>query len=485
MTSNTLRGVLAAMLTAGLVGVAPTAQADSTDDLVNALMAKGVLTEEEGQMLLKGRQGEKAAEDKKKESEVKASFKDGIVWESGDKQHRMQVHGRVQGDYRSFNHEYDKSGGNQTDTWDVRRAYLGAKGTFYNTYDFDLTFDGSSSANGLDLYTAWFNIRWWDQAQFKFGQFKQPMGMEELTTSRFLNFTERSYLASLVPSVDRGAQVTGEFKGFTYALGYFNGVGYNKGKNTDDVTYQADGKSLTGRVTVNLAELLDNKDAVFHVGAAYSRTRDSDATGANNANTSISLRSEGRGTDVFLSETLSSGYDLNRAALEGAVAYGPVKFSSEWLNARFKPDGNTALVTGATSGKDYDITAWYASVNWMITGEGYAGTYKNGLFGGRMKPKNDFDPRNGKYGWGAWEVGLRYSKLDASDFEKDMTANAYSDGIGQFNEADAITLGLKWIPNPNTRFLINYIDTSMDCVSGVVCDDDKEKAVNFRAQFDF
>lgn len=65
MQITKLCGVLAAITTAGLFGVAPAAMADSTADIVNALMAKGVLTEEEGQLLLKGRTLEQEAEGKK------------------------------------------------------------------------------------------------------------------------------------------------------------------------------------------------------------------------------------------------------------------------------------------------------------------------------------------------------------------------------------------------------------------------------------
>lgn len=52
-----------------------TAMADSTIDLVNALVAKGVLTEEEGKLLSKGREGEKASEDKAIEKAVKSGGK--------------------------------------------------------------------------------------------------------------------------------------------------------------------------------------------------------------------------------------------------------------------------------------------------------------------------------------------------------------------------------------------------------------------------
>jgi phosphate-selective porin OprO/OprP len=479
MNGNKLRGVIAAVAGVMMFNAMP-AMADSTDDILNALIAKGVLTEEEGALLQKGRTGEKEAAAKKKESAISASFKDGIVFESGDKQHKMSINGRAQLDFRSFSNEVTS---NQAETFDIRRAYLSAKGSFYDTYDFELT------ENSGDLLYAYFNVRWWEQAQFKLGQFKQPFSMEELGSSRFLNFTERSFVTQLVPAVDRGAQIHGTpFKGVTYALGVFNGVGINRGQNANDTSIDADGKSVTGRATVNIAELMDQKDAVYHLGAAYSDTSDNHDVNA------FAIRTEGRGSNVFQSTApgavgaTNKGYDLKRTGLEGAVAYGPVKFQTEWIKAEFEPDGNNRLVAGAPVGQEKDITAWYAAVNWMITGESYADVYKGGLFGGRMKPKNNFDPKAGKWGAGAWEIGARYSKLDASDFSLGAeTADVFNgtNENGKFNEADAWTLGLKWIPSPNVRFLANYVTTDMDCVKGFVCTEDKEKAVNLRAQIDF
>jgi phosphate-selective porin OprO/OprP len=495
MNGNKLRGVIAAVAGVMMFNAVP-AMADSTDDILNALIAKGVLTEEEGALLQKGRTGEKEAAAKKKESSISTSFKDGIVFESGDKQHKFSINGRAQADYRSFS---DDLTNNQTDTWDIRRAYLGAKGSFYDTYDFEVTYNGATTATSgatSDLLYAYANIRWWEQAQFKIGQFKQPFSMEELGSSRFINFTERSLLTQLVPAVDRGAQIHGApFKGTTYALGYFNGVGINRGTNANDNNILADGKSVTGRATINIAEMMDNKEAVYHLGAAYSSTTDSDAINA------IDIRTEGRGTSTVKTKPFTtigvanSGYDLKRTGLEGAVAYGPVKVQGEWLKAKFEADAPTLV--GGTAG-DKDITAWYAAVNWMITGENYADVYKGGMFGGRMKPKNNFDPKAGKWGTGAWEIGARYSKLDASDFKATDLANPYivsgsaiptsttgAAGQNLFNEVDAWTIGLKWIPSPNVRFMANYVTTSMDCAATLGCTEDKEKAVNLRAQVDF
>ena len=75
------RSVIAALSGVLAMGFGANAMADTTDDIVNALIAKGVLTEEEGALLMRGRTGEKEAAEEKKKSEIKAKFKDGIVFE--------------------------------------------------------------------------------------------------------------------------------------------------------------------------------------------------------------------------------------------------------------------------------------------------------------------------------------------------------------------------------------------------------------------
>jgi phosphate-selective porin len=77
------------------------------------------------------------------------------------------------------------------DTTDIRRAYFGVGGTYNKYYGFKLNGSFGSSAK-LDV--AHFDLKYLKAAQLRFGQFKTSMSLEERTSSRFLNFTERSYV---------------------------------------------------------------------------------------------------------------------------------------------------------------------------------------------------------------------------------------------------------------------------------------------------
>ena len=73
-----LRTVVAATSAALIMGFGANAMADSTTDIVNALVAKGVLTEEEGGLLLKGHEGEQEGQAKVMKKATKLKVSDAI-----------------------------------------------------------------------------------------------------------------------------------------------------------------------------------------------------------------------------------------------------------------------------------------------------------------------------------------------------------------------------------------------------------------------
>jgi phosphate-selective porin OprO/OprP len=486
MNSIKLRRLCAAVSGAMLMGMGANAMADSTDDIINALVGKGVLTEEEGALLMRGRTGEKEAADEKKKTAISAKFKDGIVFESGDGNFSMAVNGRVHADYRAFDYE-DKnvvtpaiagSVNNPADTFDIRRARLGTKFKWGKYYEAEVVAD---LANTTTLDVGYLNIAWWKPVQFRMGQFKMPMNLEELTSSNNIDFMERSYVNQLAPTKEIGGMVHGSpFTGTTYALALSNGA--LKNAETD---VREDGKDVIGRVTANFAEIMGNKDMVLHAGASFSKGDTPEATAAG-----VAGRTEARGATFFTAPIANSSkneIERTRAGIEGVVAYNQFKLQSEWMKLSNEFE---------TTARKYDVDqkAWYAEALWMITGEKYADSYKSGAFGA-IKPKSDFDPVTFK--GGAWEIGARYSKLDASDYNTlGLRAGAGTDAdittkTSGFGEAKAFTLGIKFLPTANTRLMLNYVKTDFDDIigtTGLVVNnkrEDSEKAIIMRAQWMF
>jgi len=466
------RLMLAASVAALFCGLcAPAFSADSKA-LIDKLRQKGVLSEEEyqemrtearaerrAQALKEANETEKAA--KKAESapsELTGRYKDGFSWESGDKQHSISLSGRVHADYRSF--DIDSTNANTADTFDIRRAYLGVSGKLYNDWTFEVTSDVANNT----LEYAYVNYKASDAVQVRMGAFKMPFSFEELTSSRFIDFQERSLVNALIPGKDQGFMIYGEPVKNTF--GYWLAVANGSGKNTDEANAVVDDKDLIARAAVNLAPMMELSNAVLHLGVNY-------ASGTIPVGAAPSGRTEGRGLTFFTPVAFTGAEtDRERTGLEGVLAWGPVKVQSEWVQANFQ--GTSA---GAV-GYDRDIDSYYAAVNWMITGEQYADNYTLGGMRA-IKPNNAF--KKGADGWGAWELGVRYSVLDAGDF---TATNAAGTGVltaGTTNKADALTVGLKWIPNTNTRVYLNYIQTDFDTPVAVVGGTaDNEKAITLR-----
>ncbi|HQS38247.1 MAG TPA: porin [Methylotenera sp.] len=479
-----LRSLVAAAVAGSfMMGFGANAMADSTDDILNALIAKGVLTEEEGSLLMKGRTGEKEAAEAKKKSAVSAKYKDGIVLETGDGKNSLQINGRIHADYR--NYDYDSSDTSPgalssagADTFDIRRARIGTKFKFLDYYSGEIVTD-FSSANKLDV--AYLNIAWWKPAQIRIGQYKQPFSLEELTSSNNIDFNERSFADVLHAEKQAGAMVHGApVKGFTYALSLANG----ENQNSRETDVSVDAKDIIGRATVNFAELMENKEMVMHVGGAFAK-----GDIAKNGSTQFfggNVATEARGAQFMTTPTIApvAGVDgsIDRSRYNGelALAHGPFKVQGQYINANYDYDAT------AITNVDADVKSYYIQALWTLTGESHASRYKDGVFGA-LKPKNNFNPET--LSGGAWEAGIRYSKFDASDF-KNANGTGIS-GAGKYTEADALTLGLKFVANAHVRFLLDYVKTDFEnpVTNGVVTvngkNEDSEKAILFRTQFAF
>ncbi len=507
-----VRSLVAATLAGSmLMGFGVNAMADSTDDILNALIAKGVLTEEEGALLLKGRTGEKEAAAAKKDSAVSAKFKDGLSFESGDGKFKAQINGRIHTDYRTFDYNEGKNNtalpgasitnsiasttsNSLADGFEVRRARLGFKAAFKDYYEgevvADLT-DSTTATSGTVIDVASLNIAWWKQAQFKMGIFKMPMNLEELTSSNNIDFMERSFVNGLAPTKEVGAMLHGTpFTGTTYALAFSNGNG--KTKETD---MREDGKDIIGRVTANFAEIMGNKDMIMHTGASFSQG-DQFLASTGTAIGFGTARTEARGATFMTGPTVIGAanrkLDRSRVGLEGALAYGPFKAQAEWMKL------NNEFATTVRS-YDLDTKNWYAEALWTITGEAYADNYKGGAFGA-LKPTKDFNPSN--FSGGLWEVGVRFSQFDASDYNTTAMGQGVTGGLTDagvttkargFAKADSWTVGLKFLPTANTKLMLNFVKTDFNdpiggATGGFVVNNERinsEKALNMRAQWMF
>lgn len=481
---------------------APAPKKDKMIELLDKLKAKGIISDEEYDEL-SGNTPEARAEaraERRKQAVREATeaqkaegakeryngrWNNGITFATPDNRNSFNISGRVHADYRYFDENIAPSG------FDVRRAYLTLSGKWNEWLTWDITGDfaqpttsssGGQSNGGSMLDVAWVNAAYSDGLQFRAGQFKMPFSLEQLVSSRFLDFQERAMLDALIPAKERGAMIHGApFLGFTYGLALSNG----QGKNGNESNPRADQPDIIGRVTFNFAEMLNQQTkAVYHLGFSgsegYLPFNSSGQAGT----------TEARGYQFFAPAAFAGdNVHRTRYGIEGAVAYGPVKAQGQWVQVNYEGKNGTTSY-------DKSIQSWYGELMWMVTGERYAESYRNGVFG-RLVPIQNYVP--GGDSWGAWELGLRYSMWDGSDFQLASANNGTGVQVVTslsaptlVTKAQALTLGAKWIWTPNFKIYFNYIDTKFDSPVTITTlgpverfTTDRERALTMRAAFDF
>ena len=507
--------------------------------LLEKLHKKGVLSDSEfKEMRTEARQARRdtaiqtAQETEQKEKrkaaekkELKGKFSDGFSFGSGDGQHSIKLTGRVHADYRFSDDDYSlqPAGSNDRDSasiaegFELRRARLGVSGKVYKDIAYEVVLNGVGSGPTVD--TALFNLGFYKPVQFRVGRFKQPFSLEQMTSSNNMDFAERSYNDQMVPSKKLGAMFHGEpMPGLTYAVSAFQ-QGFSEGSQDE-----GEGKRHAARLTANFAQLAEIKDTVLHVGIAgvggdyqirpsqssqtnstYETTTRATVVGFRSMNRGLSnvYRAQIGGQDLpagglgarsaFKSETLVD-VEQKLLGLEFAAARGPFKLQGEYVKADYDAVNPVVSPGDVQQRVEGDVKSYYLQAVWNITGEKWSDAYRSGAFSG-IKPLQNFKPGSG--GWGAWQLGLRYSKFDASDITVSGSSSREQSGaLGSSadynNEVDSYGVGLNWLLNPMMRFMLEYTETKfggatlpLDVSTTGAKGIDKEQLVSMRAQFNF
>jgi phosphate-selective porin OprO/OprP len=387
-----------------------------------------------------------------------------------------------------------------------RRLRLQASGEFwYNTdYKIELEFATTTRPAFKDVYFTIKELPWVQNARI--GHFKEPFGLEQMTSDRFTTFMERSMCDDgfIVPSRNTGVMVFGlsENERATYAIGCFlnqNGVEdppifvnngipgaaiaqLPAGATTLDDQPQA---SLTMRGTwtpwYDEATALEPNGSrgVWHVGSGYSYRSD---LGYRSATTGViarnyQVRPEANFAPVILSTSALPAVNNQLANFETALVYGPASFQSEvFADCIQQPGGTSVTFTGV-----------YAYASYFLTGENRNYNRKLGYFD-RVKPYTNFFrvrtcDGDVASGWGAWEVAYRFTHVNMLDGLPNATTPA-TVGLGRATDN---TMGVNWYLNPYTKVMANYIFTTFERYDTTLALTPNHTVNTFemRAQFDF
>jgi phosphate-selective porin OprO and OprP len=417
------------------------------------------------------------------DSKMKAEWgENGFTAVSSDEAFKVHIGGRVQVDGIALNTDDLVLGGaGDDDAVDFRRARLRIDGTMYHTMDWAAEFDfvngfdydptngaspvtpfGGDVGNVVaptDLWWTFREVPW--AGNVRLGHQKEPIGLEHMASSRFLDFLERSYLQDAFYGPFNNGFSTGvtvfdysASENVTWAVGGYKNLNNVFAYETGDNEY-----ALTSRATCVPWSACGDRELIhLGLGASY-RGLDQDAataTGNLRIRSRASLRNGPGPLNPVLADTNFAGRLFADSQMllapEVAVVAGPwfaaAEYVSGWTNSTtFTPTGGVAT----NAGQVY-FQGSYAEVFYFLTGEHRVYDRHEGRFG-RVAPLNNaiFLPNGcGLSGLGAWQVGARYGFLDLRD--------AGIDG-GYITD---LTVGVNWFLNPFSKLQFNYILQQVD-----------------------
>ena len=414
------------------------ANAQTSDPALNALVKKGLLTEQEAKAAATEREAQ-AAKAKPADHDVRFFWKDGLNFQSGDgKTFNGKIGGRLQYDFAGFEESEGARAlvGNTPFSTEFRRARLYTSGEINEGvpiyYILQLEFAGAD-VRFADAYLGMKEIPLVGSLQV--GQFYEPFSLEQLTSDNYVTFLERALpIEAFSPARNVGGMIQNhQFdERMTYAFGFFAD---DKTDDANEVPYESNAR-FTARVTGLPWYDEESKGRRYlHLGAGGSIVNPEDDMVQYRSRPEAHLAPRYVDTGVFPADM-------------AYVANGEVLFTYDRLSLQgeYMQNWNDSPATG-----DSQLSGFYAFASYFLTDD-YRPYKKSSGTADRVKPKKNFSFNGG--GWGAWEVLARFSYLDLND------------GTVRGGRLADYTAGLGWYINPNTRWLFNYIYADLDRAAG-------------------
>lgn len=364
---------------------------------------------------------------------------------SPDGQFSISPYGYVDTDYRAY-----KGDGAPADTFLVRRARFGFQGNYGSHFDFALLTDANSTTGAIvrDVYL---NVRIKPEFQFQAGQFKEPFAQETGIGATNLDFVERGLQSLIYPCAGTayrcpGMTIHGDIDGgvFQYWAGAFNG----RNGVTANVTNEPE---FVGRVRFYPWRKTKNdwlKQLAFGGSISHSRSRGL----SNDLSFSGTLPDA---TYTFFPQLRING-PIERYEGEFTYITGPYALRGEYVQMQQQRDGVGSEQVGGLGFltlPGIGAKAWNIGTTYLLTGEKRPenGTprVKHPLFG------PDTPGGTGR-GWGAFELGARYSGIQANAPSANFL-DFYTPGyVTQYDyHTDQFSFGINWYLNYWVKYQFN------------------------------
>jgi len=450
------------------------------------------LEELDGKIRLLERKLEVKEEEEATRKEQAASVtagKDGFSLVSADKESALK--------FKYFQHTdgryYFEDGDNKLpNTLLLRRVRPVLEGTVGKYYNFRVQPEFATAFQILDAYG---ELAYWPWARLRIGKSKTPLGLERIQSSQDMAIVEFAHPTSLTPNYDLGISLLGDFleESYGYYIGVFNGAVDGASRDVD----LNDDKDLIGRVFAQPfkngsveplrglglgfaaswgkrfgdaanSELPTYKTEGQQTFYAYRSVADKASAVAYNATTKVVSNTTAVVGDSGTVRAIGSQYRFNP---QGYWYFGPVGLLGEYIASTQevgKGGANTDEKATLTT------TAWQATASWVLTGE--SPSFKG------LKPRHPVSFSGGDAsGFGALELAVRYSRLDADADAFPVYANPASAA----QEAATWTAGLNWYLSRYAKLSADYAWTEFKGGAASGADRPEEKVFFGRLQTAF
>ena len=385
---------------------------------------------------------------------MRVYWKDGLRLESADKKYKFKLGGRLHYDAAFFDPDSDTKAAIETapttrieDGTEFRRARIEMSGEVAERTEWAIAVDFAGPAtNFRNLYAGVKDLPF---GNVRAGQFKEPYGLEQQTSSNHIPFLERSLMNAFVPAFNAGVMLYDDFGGErgTWAVGAFR-----SGADSGEVS-RGDGEwATTARVT-GLPMMSEDGKEYVHVGLGLSRRSPTDDR------QTIASKPEANLAPTYVTTTVATE-TIDLIGLEAGWTSGSLTISGEYTLAMLEGDAGTT--------SDPDFAGYYVQAAYLLTGESRGYKKAQGCFDAVKPAENAFGEKNGM---GAVELAARLSSIDLVD-----------DGTDG-GELDDVTVGVNWYLSSNTRLMVDYTMADLD-PAGAGADGDTN-ILAFRWQFAF
>ncbi len=337
----------------------------------------------------------------------------------------------------AFMFDYSLSDGNTRNSLEnssqfnseIRRARLDLKHRLNNDWSTKLQISYDEEESSSEMGDAYIRYKGWQNLQLTMGKFKEPFGLENMTSSKNTTFLERSMASNgFGPGKNKGFMLSATPGDTTWSFAFVD----LEAEEDDSAPY-----AVTARTTWSA---ISSSQQTLHLGLSGSlRILDGEEF-------EIDEHAELHTLEKVIESGEIATDQLQLSAIEMAWVDGPFSLQSEYMIADLQ---------AVDSSENVMMDGYYLQASYFLTGESRA--YKNGAFS-TIKPKSKE---------GAWELTLRYSVLDTTQA---------TDG----SELQTTTLGVNYYYDKNIRLMGNLIHSQS---STQVNGSDTGNGAAFRIQY--